>query len=163
MKSVWPVFYSFDPEMVLHFHFTFKPFSGHAQKRERAREKRELSHQNSHQSSHSHRSSSLQVMPSSPHLLSLTVVWTPSQMKTHGEFSFHGWPFYTSNPHTLPHPTSNPHTSPIHTPHLTSPYPTSDPHTSPIHIPSNSDMPKSKTHPPDLPLGSDLSIIYIFI
>ena len=108
--------------MVLHFHFTFKPFSGHAQKREKAREKRELSHQNSHRSSHSHRSSSLQVMPSSPHLLSLMVVWTPSQMKTHGEFSFHGWPFYTSNPHTSPHPTSNPHTSPIHT---------SDPHTSP--------------------------------
>ena len=40
MKSVWPVFYSFDPEMVLHFHFTFKPFSGHAQKRESERKKR---------------------------------------------------------------------------------------------------------------------------
>ena len=25
--------------MVLHFHFTFKPFPGHAQKRERARER----------------------------------------------------------------------------------------------------------------------------
>ena len=35
MISVWPKFYSFDPEMVLHFHFTFKPFPGHAQKRER--------------------------------------------------------------------------------------------------------------------------------
>ena len=40
MKSVWPVFYSFDPEMVLHFHFTFKPFPGHAQKRESKRKKR---------------------------------------------------------------------------------------------------------------------------
>ena len=40
MKSVWPVFYSFDPEMVLHFHFTFKPFLGHAQKRESERKKR---------------------------------------------------------------------------------------------------------------------------
>ena len=37
MKSVWPKFYSFDPKMVLHFHFTFKPFPGHAQKRERER------------------------------------------------------------------------------------------------------------------------------
>ena len=125
--------------MVLHFHFTFKPFSGHAQKRERAREKRELSHQNSHRSSHSHQSSSLQVMPNSPHLLSLTVVWTPSQMKTHGEFSFHGWPFYTSNPHTSPHPTSNPHTSPIHT---------SDPHTSPhLTLPHLRSTHKSDPHP----------------
>ena len=40
MKSVWPVFYSFDLEMVLHFHFTFKPFPGHAQKRESKRKKR---------------------------------------------------------------------------------------------------------------------------
>ena len=40
MKSVWPVFYSFDPEMVLHFHFTIKPFPGHAQKRESKRKKR---------------------------------------------------------------------------------------------------------------------------
>ena len=39
MISVWPKFYSFDPEMVLHFHFTFKPFLGHVQKRERARER----------------------------------------------------------------------------------------------------------------------------
>ena len=39
LKSVWPKFYSFDPKMVLHFHFTFKPFPGHAQKRERARER----------------------------------------------------------------------------------------------------------------------------
>ena len=39
MISVWPKFRAFDPEMVLHFHFTFKPFSGHAQKRERARER----------------------------------------------------------------------------------------------------------------------------
>ena len=39
MISVWPKFYSFDPEMVLHFHFTFKPFPGHVQKRERARER----------------------------------------------------------------------------------------------------------------------------
>ena len=45
MISVWPKFYSFDPEMVLHFHFTFKPFPGHAQKRERAREReRERQH-----------------------------------------------------------------------------------------------------------------------
>ena len=40
MKSVWPVFYSFDPEMVLDFHFTFKPFPSHAQKRESERKKR---------------------------------------------------------------------------------------------------------------------------
>ena len=39
MISVWPKFYSFNPKMVLHFHFTFKPFSGHAQKREIARER----------------------------------------------------------------------------------------------------------------------------
>ena len=39
MISVWPKFRAFDPEMVLHFHFTFKPFPGHAQKRERARER----------------------------------------------------------------------------------------------------------------------------
>ena len=39
MISIWPKFYSFDPEMVLHFHFTFKPFPGHVQKRERARER----------------------------------------------------------------------------------------------------------------------------
>ena len=39
MISVWPKFYSFDPEMVLHFRFTFKPFSGLVQKRERARER----------------------------------------------------------------------------------------------------------------------------
>ena len=39
LKSVWPKFYSFDSEMVLQFHFTFKPFQGHAQKRERARER----------------------------------------------------------------------------------------------------------------------------
>ena len=39
MISVWPKVYSFDPEMVLHFHFTFKPFPGHMQKRERARER----------------------------------------------------------------------------------------------------------------------------
>ena len=41
MISVWPKLYSFDPEMVLHFHFTFKPFSGHAQKKEREKERRE--------------------------------------------------------------------------------------------------------------------------
>ena len=40
MKSVWPVFYSFDLEMVLDFHFTFKPFPSHAQKRESERKKR---------------------------------------------------------------------------------------------------------------------------
>ena len=40
MISVWPKFYSFDPEMVLHFHFTFKPFPGHAQKRERESERK---------------------------------------------------------------------------------------------------------------------------
>ena len=34
LKSIWPKFYSFDPEIVLHFHFTFKPFPGHAQKRD---------------------------------------------------------------------------------------------------------------------------------
>ena len=34
LKSIWPEFYSFDPEIVLHFHFTFKPFPGHAQKRD---------------------------------------------------------------------------------------------------------------------------------
>ena len=39
MISVWPKFRAFDPEMVLHFHFTFKPFPGHVQKRERARER----------------------------------------------------------------------------------------------------------------------------
>ena len=77
MKSVWPVFYSFDPEMVLHFHFTFKPFPGHAQKRERARERK------SSAISHSHRSSSLRVTPSSPHLRSFTVVRSLSQTQTH--------------------------------------------------------------------------------
>ena len=147
IKSVWPKFYSFDPKMVLHFHFTFKPFPGHAQKRERARERK------SSAINHSHRSSSLRVTPSSPHLRSFTVVRSPSQTQTHGEFSFHGWPLYTSNPHPSPHLTS-PHLTPppIHTQvrstHLTSPHPTSNPHTSPIHIPSNSDMPKSTTHPP---------------
>ena len=39
MISVWPKFYTFDLEIVLHFHFTFKPFLGHVQKRERARER----------------------------------------------------------------------------------------------------------------------------
>ena len=39
MISVWPKFYSFDPEMVLHFHFTFKPFPGHTQKRESERKR----------------------------------------------------------------------------------------------------------------------------
>ena len=39
MISVWLKFYSFDPETVLHFHFTFKLFLGHAQKRERVRER----------------------------------------------------------------------------------------------------------------------------
>ena len=38
--SVWPKFCSFDSEMVLQFRFTFKPFSSHAQKRERARERK---------------------------------------------------------------------------------------------------------------------------
>ena len=42
MISVWPKFYSFDSKMILRFHFTFKPFPGHAQKRERERKKEEL-------------------------------------------------------------------------------------------------------------------------
>ena len=46
-------------------------------KRERARERRELSHQNSH------RSNSLWVTPSSPHLRSFTVVRSLSQTQTH--------------------------------------------------------------------------------
>ena len=132
--------------MVLHFHFTFKPFLGHAQKRKRASERRELSHQNSHWSS------SLQVTLISPHLLSLTVVWSPSQTQTEGEFSFHDWPFYTSDPHTSPHLTS---------PHLTSPHLRST-HKSNPH-PFKLRLPKSTTHPPDPPLGSNLSIIYIYI
>ena len=53
MISVWPKFYSFDPEMVLYFHFTFKPFSGHAQKRERARE-RERERDSTEERSHQH-------------------------------------------------------------------------------------------------------------
>ena len=96
------------------------------------------------------RSNSLRVMPSSASRSLVQPVWSPSQTQTHSEFSRTSWLFYTSNPHT--YLTSNPQT------HLTS-----DPHTSRIHIPSNSDMPKSTTHPPDPPLGSDLCIIYIYI
>ena len=164
LKSVWPKFYSFDSEMVLHFHFTFKPFPGHAQKRERARERK------SSAINHSHRSSSLRVTPSSPHLLSLKVVRSSSQTQIHGEFSFHDWPFYTFDPHTSPHLRSthlwDTHlTSPIRSTHLTSPHLTPPS----IHTQVRSTSPQTQIcqNPqpilPDPPLKSDLSIIYIYL
>ena len=77
---LWPEIYSFDPEMILHFHFHFNSFLDHVQKREKARERRELSQPLTPiQFTLGHTELSQSSLP-------LTVVQSLSQTQTHGEW-----------------------------------------------------------------------------
>ena len=163
MKSVWSKFYSFDLEMVLHFYFTFKPFPGHTQKKERERERE--------------RAQPLKRPPIQP----LTPIQpTPGHVELTSPPILHGSPITEPNvdprwvflprltvldlQSDAPHLTSLRSTHLRYT-HLTSPHQTPPP----IHTQVWSTSPQTQIcqNPqpilPNPPLGSDLSILYIYL
>ena len=132
------------------FLFSLQTISGSdVQKREIEREKEERTAHStcSHRSKkispiisliHTRRAQPLDPLPHGSLITELHPLFVQCQTQTHGEFSFHGWPFYTSETHASPHltppliHTQVQSTPPMATPHLTSPHlqstHNSDPH-----------------------------------